>query len=142
MALLDVRTYFKARLEALGFTQWADPLNVENIPSHILENSYHIESDSGSVVSHNQYDMQLEIPVVVTIFKKGFRDVEQGFENAITAIENIIKECCKAENAKAQTNIKDVELENYSLQAIDTTNDNVIKCNINFKVILILDVNA
>lgn len=128
-------------MQTLGYTQWADPYNLD-IPNHLIDQVYHIETNNGVKITHNQLDLVYQIPVTVTVYKKGYRDVEQGYEAAITAHDAIIKALCVASSAKTQTYIKDVQPINFTLERLSESNDNIIKLSIYLNFTTIIDVNS
>lgn len=142
MSFADVRSYFKARMAAVGKTEWQDAFNLENIPATMLAKSYHLATESITQVSHNQQCLELSWPVKVTFFSVGYRNMSEAYSAAIATAESILVECTKQANAKTQTNIKDVQLDRIDFAEFSVEDDNVIKCEVNFNVRFGYNVNA
>ncbi len=141
MSYADVAPYFRARIENLGFSEWRDTFNFENIPATELESIYHLSVHSGQGVRQNHFDYELNCLVEVRFFKKGFRDSVEAKDAATIAVDSIIKECCKYSQSRVQTSIKDITFSSFRLDPIADTNDNFVIGEVFFNVKLYIDVN-
>ena len=92
MGLTTVRPYFKARMESLGYREWKDNFNFENIPSSQLEKVYHLATENGSGIRDNQADQEIEMPIEIRFFKKGYRYVSEAYDSSIESAQGAIKE--------------------------------------------------
>lgn len=137
MSLTAVRSYFRTRLDALSFKEWKDGFNYENIPSNILDKSYHIMSGSVSGLSNNQTAQEVEQSVTIRVFFKGYRDPATGIDNAVTDAETIIKSCVKASNRLTGL-LKNVKFNSMGISEIAISNDNAIMIEIEFTAFTIL----
>jgi hypothetical protein len=63
MSLTSVRPYFRTHCNALGFTEWMDGFNIENIPSTLIDMAYHIGPPQTTGISNNQGDQVTEAAV-------------------------------------------------------------------------------
>ena len=143
MSLTASRTYLRARAEAIGLKEWKDGFNFSNIPSNLIDRSYHIESNQAVGVKLNMSDQELNFAHTVRIFVKGFRNSAQGIDTAIEIAQTYIKECVTATNRVAQTNgIKNVVFENVNFDAQDTSNDNLIVASLTFRIFSVLAVQG
>ena len=142
MSLTDVRPYFRARLQNLSLVEWTDAFNFENIPNVKLNNIFHIDTTDFTNVRYSHANLELDIPVIIRTFKKGFRRLSEGYDDAIEKAESILKECCKIGNAKTQTNIKDVKFSSISIDPIADSNDNIFQITNSFVVNLVLDIDS
>lgn len=141
MSLTASRSYLRARAEAIGLREWEDGFNFSNIPSNIIDKSYHIESNQAVGVALNQHCQDLNFSHTVRIFVKGFRSAAQGIDSAIAISEDYIKECVTAANRVAQTNgIKNVVFENVNFDAQDSSNDNLVVASLTFRIFSVLAV--
>ena len=141
MSLVHIRPYFRARMNALGFREWTDAFNIENIPSNILDRSYHIESNSVAGDSIHMEDQELNGTVNIKVFIKGYRTPADAVDKAMEYGDSIITECCKASN-RLVGNLKNVVLNSLSIEPLALTNDNSAILTIAFNVFTILDVEA
>lgn len=141
MSLISSRSYLRARAEAIGLTEWKDGFNFSNIPSNIIDKSFHLEVGQAVGVKANQYDQELNFSHTVRLFVKGFRNPASGIDTAIARAEDYIKACVNAPNRVGQTNgIKNVIFENASFEAGDSTNDNLVVASLTFRIYSVLAV--
>lgn len=141
MALVDVRTYFKTKLNGLGFTQWTDAFDFNNIPNTVLDKNYFLETKTFSRISQNQVDLNLKCDVNVIVFLKGYRNLDTAYMESLNKALLIIKELTKISNAKVQTNIKNVNIESFDISPVDQSSDNLFMINMSFAALLLIDVN-
>jgi len=139
MSISNVRSFYRTQLETLGFDEWTDGFNFENIPSTILDKSFHIdvEPSTGGVI--NQHAQNVDMPVIIRVFRKGFRDPSNGIDLALLDVETII--CAiLAPSVRLSSDIKNVVLEGFSVNPLADSNDNAIMVEINFTNNLILEI--
>lgn len=140
MSLTAVRSYFRTRMNGLGFSEWKDGFNFSNIPSNILDKTYHIASGTVTGRKHNQIDIEAEQTVTIRLFRKGFRDPAGGIDISISDGETIIKDCTKASNRLTGL-LKNVVFDSMDVEAIDDSNDNKIVLTLNFTILTIINAN-
>lgn len=141
MSLTAARSYLRARAEAVGLREWKDGLNFSNIPSNLINKSFHIESGQAVGVKLNQHDQEINFSQTVRIFTKGFRDAASGIDSSIAMAEDYIKECVTVSNRVTQTTgIKNVVFENVNFEAVDPSNDNLIVASLTFRIYTVLAV--
>ena len=75
MSLSGARSYLRSRANSIGLKEWSGGFNFENIPSTLINRSYHIQSGTGSGVKLNQNDQEITFSQTVRIFIKGYKDV-------------------------------------------------------------------
>lgn len=141
MSLVDVRTYFKTKLNGLGFTQWTDAFDFQNIPNTVLDKNYFLETKTFSRISQNQIDLNLKCDVNVIVFLKGYRNLDTAYTESLSKALLIIKELTKISNAKTQSNIKNVNIESFDISPLDAASDNLFMINMSFSALLLIDVN-
>lgn len=140
MSFSLTRSYFRTRANAIGMKEWKDGFNFDNIPSTILDKSYHIETGSIVGLKLNQNDQETNAQVNVRILQKGFRDPASAIDSVMELSETFIKECLVPKNRLTQSSgIKNVVFENMSIEQIAASNDNAVISNIQFRVLVILD---
>jgi hypothetical protein len=141
MSLASLRPYIRARCKAVGLSEWADGFNFENIPSNIIDKSFHMEMGTASGERLNMADQEISYPVTVRIFVKGFRQPAQGIDSATALVDSLIKEVCKAGNRATQATIKNVFFDSMALTAVSQTNDNLVVASVTFRALVILNVD-
>ncbi len=131
--------YFRARCKAIGLKEWTDGFNYQNIPSNILDKSYHLMHGTMTGLKQNQQDQEINFPIQVRIFTKGHREPSLAIDSAIQLTENLIIECLKPTNRLTQSSgIKNIVFENANYEPIDGSNDNAIVATINFRALVLL----
>lgn len=135
MSLVAVRTYFRTRLNFLGYREWDDGFYAENIPENIIDKAYHIDNFEGQKVSMNQTDLQLSVEVVTRVFYKGFRTVKESLDKADEKLQAIFVEVLKPTNRLTGTEgLRDVQLVEWAKEPIAISNDNTILVSIRWRV--------
>lgn len=141
MSVVASRDYLRSRARAVGLKEWSDGFNFSNIPSTIVNNSFHIEPGTGSGVKLNQEDQEISISHTIRVFIKGYRDVSAAIDSATKMTEDLIKEVVTAKNRLTQPNgIKNVTLDGFNFDASDQTNDNLVVASITFRIFVVLAV--
>ena len=139
MSLKQSYNYFRARCKVVGLREWSDGFNSDNIPSSIIDKSYHIKQGQITGIKLNQNDQEVNFPIVLEVFVKGFRDPYSAIETSAELVEDILIECLKATNRVTQGNgIKNITFESAIFEPISANNDNAVKTTINFRVLSIL----
>lgn len=134
MSLTDVRPYFTNRLTALGFTEWDDAFQDDNIPSTILDRAFFQTLIGVTGETTTALDVELTATVEVRCFFKGYREPVLALNEAIDRSEKVIKSCVNTLN-QAGTGIKGVYLNSLGLEPINLDgNDNVVKAVLVFDV--------
>lgn len=139
MSVTLVRPFYKNRLEILGFTQWTDGFNFQNIPSTILDKAFHVELNPAIGGAITQHVQNLTMPATIRVFRKGFRNVSEGIDLAMQDVENIICDIL-APSVRLGSGIKNVVLDGFSVNPLDDSNDNAIMVELEFSNFLILSV--
>lgn len=142
MSMTAVRSYHRSRAQALGLVEWKDGFNFSNIPANIINKSFHLEMGVATARKLNQTDQELEYPVTVRVFIKGYRDPASGIDSAIQYAEDLIKQEVTSVNRLTQTTgIKNVVFETLSIDPIAESNDNLVVASIVFRALVILKVD-
>ena len=78
MALTNIKSYFRTRLDSLSFTEWDDAFNVSNIPANLLDKAYHIQFDNVVGDKLNGENQTAKSTIIIRLFFKGFRNPNEG----------------------------------------------------------------
>ena len=127
-----VRTYFRDRLEFLGFEEWRDGFNFENIPSTLLDKSFHIESGDVAPTASNHQVHEFSSPIIIRVFLKGFLDPVEAIDSAFDSADDIMAEVLLPAN-RLGVNIKDVVPTNISVKPLSDQNDNSVLLELSFE---------
>jgi len=138
MSFSAVRPYFRTQLRALGFTEWTDAFNTDNIPSTRIEKAFHIENPDGSRRDiYDQQSQDVELGVTIRTFRKGFRDPATAVDSALADLDAILARCLASER-RLGTQIKNIVYNNHTITPLNDTNDNVAVLEINFICFIII----
>lgn len=142
MSIQSVKPYFKARLADAGYTnEWAEAFQFEDIPATRRDKAFHILLGDAFSQQQNQTDLEILIPVGVTIFFKAGRVEEDGRLASMVAAEAIIRKVCAPQYrvAQASDGIKDVRLSSFEAVPLSDDQDNITRLNMAFEVFYIVD---
>lgn len=118
---------------SLGYTEWTDGFNTENIPASIINESYHIET--GTIIGGpaNQRAHQFQFPVIMKVFLRGYNDPASAIDDALLRGDDILASVLAPTNRIAQAeDIKDISPGTISIEPLDATNDNSVVLTIEF----------
>lgn len=139
MSITAVKSYFRARCSAISLKEWKDGFAFDNIPSNIIDRSYHLEIGPAVGIKLNQNDQEINCQAIVRIFVKGFRDPAAGIDTALLLTENLLTEALATDTRLTQTTgIKQVTFENASFEPPQGDNDNLVIASVQFRVLTIL----
>lgn len=140
MSLTSVLPYFRSVMTtALQHKEWKDAFSDDNIPSTIIDRSYHILLGDTSNIKQNQDLIEVNQPVAVKLYIKGFRDTSDGRDRAVQYQEAAIKETLETDRrAAAYTGIKNVTYVGGGLTELSADNDNLIRITLNFNCHVIM----
>lgn len=137
MSMTLVKPFFKARCLAVSLTEHPDGFAIDNIPSTLIDRSFHINFSSVTGRKLNQNDQEVEGSVEVVFYIKGYRNVSEGIDKAIEKAEALVKEVEKPAN-RLGSSLKLVTFQTMQLEPIDASNDNAIRARLVFNVLTIL----
>lgn len=137
MSLADIRPYFRTRLKAQSLKEWTDGFNRENIPSTVIDRSFHILTNSISAVKQNQQGNDIEVGVVVSILLKGYRDPASAIDEAL-ALAGVVIADITDPTLKLNQSFKNILFTTSSIDPFDESNDNLVLLTLEFTVIDIL----
>jgi hypothetical protein len=135
MTFSTLRPYFEQRMLAVDaeLKEWEDGFNIDNIPSSILDKSWHIQFNPFSYNTGGAHTcLSFNCPVTLNVFFKGYRNPKEAIDTALIFADAIIKECTKPVQRLNQPKIKNVLPSLVSVRELDTTNDNAAVLELQF----------
>ena len=138
MSLTNVRSYFRTRLDSLGYNEWTDGFEFEEIPETVLDRTYHLTVGTLSLNNANHTVNDINYPMTVRLYLKGFRDPATAIDESISEGETIICDLTKVTNANA-VGVKDVQFVSLEPTPKDETNDNIVLLVMSFNARVVLD---
>jgi hypothetical protein len=133
----DIRPYFRTKLNALGYNEWKDGFNFENIPSNRLDRSYHIATPSGSRRgAYSQASQEIEQDVEVRVFFKGHRDPAAMIDLAMEKYQDLLESVLGKD--RLGCSIKNIYLNTMQILPLNQTNDNGVILEVTFTCLIII----
>lgn len=136
--ITSVRTYARARMNALGYKEWSDGFNSENIPRTKLDAAYHIETGVVRGTGIHQNNQDIEVPFTIRFFKAQGRDPKALIDQAETAADTVIAAFLKATNRLVNTNPKNISFQTFTLEPLADSNDNGVIVKIEFTALVVI----
>jgi hypothetical protein len=130
MSLTAIRSYYKARGEAVGLTYHDDAFNIENISSSVIDKAFGFLIAGFSGVKLNQHDQEILVPIEIVFYVKGYRTSTDGLDSALLYAENLIKEV-EAPSKRLGQSIKNITLGSCTIEPMES-NDNLVRARISF----------
>ena len=137
MSLSTTRSYFRARLVSLGYKEWDDGFNFENIPENIIDKAFHIENFQTDFESSGNTGLEVRTRVITRVLFKGFRSVKDALDKCDDKVEAIIVEVLKPSNRLSGLDgLRDVRLDSIEKKPIAFSNDNTILVEITWTALI------
>jgi len=132
-----IRPLFRTAMNSLiKFKEWKDAFNVQNIPSTIINDAYHIDTSSGGRKgAYDQNSQEIEHDVIIRVFKKGYRNTAEAIDAAMTDY-GLILHTVLAPTNRLGSRIKNIYLNDVSIQPYDPSNDNIVLLEITFTCLM------
>lgn len=131
--------YIAAAAEANKLKRWEDPSS-ENVPNSRLDDVFHISVGpfNGGARSHAVQPITVE--VMLTFWRRGFKDPEKGRRDAIDLAEKIAMTALKYKN-HIGNDVKSVILNTIDPQVMREDNDNICRVQMSFTIGLSLGID-
>lgn len=139
MSLSFVAPYFESILTEQGWTRWEDPFKTDNIPSDILDHSFHIEIGDITGEGQNQTALETRTNVVVRLFRKGFQNPNAVKEELLREVQALLCEALKHSKRLTAT-IKNVEFISARFEPLNFENDNSMLATVSFRTRVLLNI--
>lgn len=132
MTLGGLRDFFRTRLDGLGYSEWTDGFNVENIPSTLLDKSYHLAVGSIKGFVANQLHHQFEYPLTVSVAFKGFLNPSEAIDLSLDAAQEILEDILDPAQRLQTDGLKDIRPLGIDVRPLAESNDNTVVVEIKF----------
>lgn len=137
MALTKPLNYIRTQMNLLSYNEWEDSFNVENIPSSILDEAYHVEVGLITSQAANHHAHQFTFPVILRVFLKGYLNPKAAVDDALARGDDILESLLLPANRLGQAqDIKDVIPSSIQVLPLSATNDNavILQMEMNFNL--------
>jgi len=138
MSLTDVRSYFRTRMDGLGYNEWTDGFEFEEIPETVLDRTYHITTGALSLNTASHTVNDINYPVELRLYLKGFANPASAIDDSILEGQRIICDVTKVTNANG-IDVKDVTFVSMEPTPKGVSNDNIVLLVMSFDARVILD---
>jgi hypothetical protein len=132
-----VRDWFRTRIDGIGYREWTDGFNFENIPGSILDRSYHLEVGTITTGAANQLHYTFSYPVTLRVFLKGYRNPSLAIDDALNQANVIYQDLLLPANRLQIDGLKDVRPVSVTPRSLKLTNDNAVILEMGFVGVLI-----
>lgn len=138
MTLGEVQPFFADRLSGLGLKEWSDGFNVANIPSNILDGSFHVMVGNLSLGVVQQQVHEFKLSVTARLFFKGYRNPQTAKNIALNKAQEVFNDLLKPSVRLDQmSNLKDIRPVSCVASPLADSNDNSLILELVFECFLI-----
>lgn len=141
MSFQAARSHFRSVMDALGYNEWTDGFNIEDIPSSIIDGSYHLTSYSANAVSHNHIDLSVNQRMQITVFRKGYKDFASGIDILNEDADTIFGSLLSPTN-RLTTAIKSIKFVSMAIEPLADSNDNSAKLTLDFDCLVFFNLGG
>lgn len=138
MSVAAVKTYARTRMHALGYKEWTDGFNFQNIPATLLDTRFAVELGNPSTLKISNDNQELSVPFTVRAFVKPTKDPKALIDRGAAKIDTIVTDFVKPAHATTGEEVKNVEFLDGKVLPLADSNDNGIITEINFKALVIV----
>lgn len=137
MTLDGLRGFFRTQIDALGYREWEDGFNRNNIPATVIDRAYHLQI--GRIVSApaNQLHHVFSFPIKVSVHRKGFRNPSVAIDQTLADAQNIMSVILAPETRLQTNGLKDIRPTSVEVVPLSESNDNAVIVEIEFSSVLI-----
>ena len=132
-----ILAYARARMISLGFIEWEDAFNFDNIPNTLLDTSFHLSLGTLTRKNEHMDNVHIDAPFVVRLFSRSFVDTKQGRDAAISSADIVIDEFIKADNRLNSDDIKTIFFDSMNIGPLTKANDNSLIVQLDFTALVI-----
>lgn len=132
MSVTFIKPYVVSKLSGLGYTEWSDAFGEDNLPSTLIDKSFHYRVVSLDGRGINQETIEFNLLFEIKLYFKGFNDPGSALDLSLADSQTIISELLNiADLDTAQ--IKGLFFDSMTLDPLDDAlNDNIIVASIRF----------
>jgi hypothetical protein len=125
MSFSDLKPTIQSSMDGLGYVEWPDAFDFNNIPETIRDKSYHIEFGEIIGGSSNHQVHEFLFPIVLRVFLEGYRDISSARDDALVQVESIFGSILDPNNRLGEC-IKDIIPDSVLINSASESNKNDI----------------
>lgn len=134
----DVKPYARTVLTGLGYKEHRDPFNKANIPANLIEKAFHLDQEAAQGVKNNQDNLEMNVPLRINLHKKGFRRVNDKFQEALADAETVRDAMLAPQTRLTQPYIKNVKLQSMEVTPLSESNDHAMLISFVFTFLVLV----
>lgn len=136
MSLSQVRSFFRTRLNGLGYKEHSDAFDDENRPQQLLDKLYRIEQATitGGPANHTAHSFDYDFNLVISL--KGKKSNVDLLDRAYLIAEEILNDVLQ-ESVRVGTDLKDIIPGTISVTPYTPSDDNDLLLSMGFTVTVI-----
>lgn len=139
MSMTTLRAYCRTKLNVLGYHEWVDGFNDDNIPDTKLNKSYHLAPPAQSEAKVLSEALEFKVRQSIDVMFSGYSDPAKAIDNAVKGQEDIIKAFMLASSRATQT-FKNLIFKSAKIERVAQHNDNTAKLTLEFEADVFLDI--
>jgi len=140
LSIQDVRPFLRTQFKALGFKEHTDAFNTDNIGETVIDDRFHLGATTGlsaGAVGNKQHELFYSLTVTVFKKTKKRKDTSEGVDAVDKVLDDILTALLSiAIRVQGDSAIKDVQLNSAVQSPLDSSNDNIIRLEMDLTVIL------
>jgi len=125
-------------MTALGYKEWSDGFNTDNIPSTLFNKAFALDFTGATGSPHDNISIKSEPSFMLRVFLKGYRDPKTKLDDALFQSDVIIRDLVSAPQRLADTTVWNVNYDSLDLRPLET-NDNAIIIEIGLRCQVMMD---
>lgn len=131
--------FVSEKLVALKYKQWETPFSHDNIPSNIINKSFHITMGAATGKPANQHVHSFSVPITLRLFFDGFKSPVSGMQTALDDMDAVLGAVLSPAVRLSGSGLADIRPVSVQPFPLSTSNEHcvyieiVLDCLLNFK---------
>lgn len=138
MGLCDVMPYFREKLCSQGYKEYDSELESDDVPKTIAEKSFKMDLGNITAGASRHTSFQFLVPVELVLYFHTYLNKAKGVDEAVEKVDDILA-LILDESSRYGSSLKAIEPTSILFEAVDESNDNTLRCVLDFDVKLELE---
>lgn len=131
--------YARSRLVVLGYTEWDDGFNSENIPRTLLDRSFHLTLGDCSNRKNSHDNLEIDCPVSVELYRAQNRKPKDLIDTGVGIADTVMADILNAANRLTYGNgLMNVTFQTMRVIKSSDSNDNSLRVQIDLIMTVII----
>lgn len=148
MSFSQIRTYINGEISTYdnSLKEWRDAINIENIPSTDIDDTYHIGFDVSSGSSQDSF-IEDSVAISVNFWKKGYNEPTDALDSLMDTVCQIRNRIVSHKNvelfnrANSSSDMLEIQTTTITPAEISASNDNTIQVTLELNTRIFSDVD-